>query len=133
MSLTGAIYIGLSGMDAYSDGLQIISNNVANLDTNGYKAETVNFSDIYNSGSSSGLNYLGSNADSTGDGVRIAAPQTDFSQGTLQQTGNPLDLAIQGNGLLVLQSGGQTYYTRTGSFSVNQNGEIALQGTPTGT
>ncbi len=133
MSLSGAIFIGLSGMDAYSDGLQIISNNVSNLDTIGYKAETVSFNDIYDTSSGSGSDLLGANNGSTGEGVRANAPLTDFSQGTLEQTGNALDLAIQGNGFMVLQSGGKTYYVRTGSFSVGQSGDITLQGTPTGT
>lgn len=132
MSLLGAINIGVSGMNAYSDGLQIISNNVSNLNTLGYKAETVNFNDIYNSGGG-GLTYLGADAGSTGDGVRIDPKRTDFSQGTLQQTGNALDLALKGSGFLVLQSDGQTYYARTGSFAVGQDGYIALQGTPAGT
>jgi len=133
MSLSGAIYIGLSGMNAYSDGLQIISNNVANLDTIGYKAETVGFSDLYNYTGQSGLSYLGSGAGEAGEGVEVAPAETDFTQGTLEQTGNPLDLAVQGDGFLVLQSGGQTYYARTGSFSVGQNGDVTLEGTPTGT
>ena len=130
MSITGAVYIGLSGMNAYSDGLQIISNNVANLNTNGYKAETVSFADIYNAG---GGNLLGEEASGDGEGVKVSTPGTDFSEGTLQQTGNALDLAVQGDGFLVLQSGGQTYYTRTGSFTVGTNGDISLEGTPTGT
>ena len=130
MSITGAVYIGLSGMNAYSDGLQIISNNVANLNTNGYKAETVNFADIYNAG---GGDLLGGDAGGDGEGVRVLPPGTDFSEGTLQQTGNALDLAVQGDGFLVLQSGGQTYYTRTGSFTVGTNGDITLEGSPAGT
>ena len=133
MSLTGAIFIGLSGMDAYSNGLQVISNNVANLDTNGYKAETVNFSDLYNGTNENGLSFQGASTDGGGEGVEMDKPITDFTQGTLQQTGNPLDLAIQGDGFLVLQSNGQTFYARTGSFSVAQDGQVTLQGTPTGT
>jgi flagellar hook protein FlgE len=132
MSLTGTIYIGLSGMNAYSDGLQIISNNVANLDTIGYKAETVGFSDIYNSSGQSGLSYLGSGNGERGEGVQVEPAGTDFTQGTLEQTGNALDLAVQGDGFLVLQSSGQTYYARTGSFSVGQDGDITLAGTPAG-
>lgn len=132
MSLTGTIYVGLSGMNAYSDGLQIISNNVANLDTIGYKGETVGFSDLYNYTGQSGLSYLGSGNGESGEGVKVEPAGTNFTQGTLQQTGNALDLAVQGDGFLVLQSSGQTYYARTGSFSVGQNGDITLAGTPAG-
>ena len=66
MSLSSAIFIGVSGMDAYSDGLQIISNNVSNLDTIGYKAETVSFDDIYNVAGGSGSDLLGADTGSTG-------------------------------------------------------------------
>ena len=133
MSLTGAIYTGLSGLNAFSDGLQIISNNVSNLDTNGYKAETVNFNDLYNGTGEGGQPYLGPEGPDTGEGVTVAPAGSDFSQGTLQQTGKPLDLAVNGTGFLVLQENGQTYYTRTGSFSVGADGGVELSGTPTGT
>jgi flagellar hook protein FlgE len=129
--LTGAIYTGLSGLNAFSQGLQIISDNVANLNTNGFKAETVSFSDIVDSGGGN-TTFTGSDANTGGQGVIVSPPLTDFSQGTLQQTGQPLDLAIQGGGFLVLQSGGQNFYARTGSFAVNQNGAIELQNAPAG-
>lgn len=124
--MLGAIYIGLSGMDAYSQGLQTISNNVANLNTLGYKSQTISFSDVYSAGGG-GLS-LAQGGQSSGAGVRSNAPGRDFSQGTLQQTNNPLDLAIQGKGFLVLQSGHSTVYTRTGSFGVDKDGFLALQG-----
>src|SRR5689334_24260225 len=122
--MLGAIYIGLSGMDAYSQGLQTISNNVANLNTLGYKAQSINFTDVYSAGGG-GLTFADGGR-STGAGVRSGQPGKDFSQGTLQQTNSPLDLAIQGHGFFVLQSGGSTYYTRTGSFGVDKDGFIAL-------
>jgi flagellar hook protein FlgE len=127
--MLGAIYIGLSGMDAFSQGLQTISNNVANLNTLGFKAATVSFEDVYNNGGSGGLTYTGSSSQSGGQGVKVAPPLTDFTQGTLQQSTGSLDLAIQGSGFLVLQSGTSTYYTRTGSFAVDTAGNISLQGT----
>lgn len=124
--MLGAIYIGLSGMDAYSQGLQTISNNVANLNTLGYKSQTVNFSDLYSSGGS-GLTFS-DGGHSTGAGVRSGQPGKDFSQGTFQQTNNALDLAIQGQGFLVLQSGANTFYARTGSFGVDKDGFVSLKG-----
>jgi flagellar hook protein FlgE len=127
--MLGSIYIGMSGMDAFSKGLQTISNNVANLDTAGFKATTVTFEDLYNNGGN-GLSYSGGpSPEQLGDGVRIGQPQIDFSQGTLTQTSGALDLAIQGSGFLVLQDGSNTYYTRTGQFAVDNSGYISLQGT----
>lgn len=127
--MLGAIYIAMSGMDAYQKGLQIISNNVANLDTNGYKAQTVSFSDIFDYGGG-GLTYSnGTTSEEAGNGVTLNEPGVDFNQGTMQQTGNSLDLAVQGQGFLVLQNNGQTYYGSTGSFSVDSKGYITEQNT----
>jgi len=116
-------------MDAYSDGLQTISNNVSNLDTLGFKGAVVSFDDIYNDGGQQGLTEDGSGILSSGDGVKPGPAYTDFSQGTLQQTTSPLDLAIQGTGYLVVQNKIGTFYTRTGSFAVDSDNNISLQGT----
>ncbi len=123
--MLGAIYIGLSGMNAYSKGLQTISNNVANLNTAGFKSTSVQFTDLFSSGG--GLSYSGSA--SSGQGVRVANTQISFKQGDLRQTDNDLDLAVQGNGFLVLLDGDKTYYTRTGQFVVAEDGYIVEQGT----
>lgn len=127
--MLGAIFIGMSGMNAYSKGLQTISNNVANLNTPGFKASTATFSDVYSSGGG-GLTFSsGSGAEQSGGGVRFNDPQIDFSQGDLRQSNGDLDLAIQGNGFLVLKDGDKTVYTRTGQFAVDDDGYISLQGT----
>jgi flagellar hook protein FlgE len=126
--MLGAIYTGLSGMNAYTKGLQTISNNVANLNSPGYKGSTVNFTDVFSRGGG-GLTFLGgSSATQYGNGVRFGDPLINFRQGDLRQTNGDLDLAIQGNGFLVLQAGTETYYTRTGQFVVDQKGFISLQG-----
>lgn len=122
--MLGAIYTGLSGMDAYSEGLQTISNNVANLNTSGFKEQNVSFEELVNSG---GSGFLGTESEPGGYGVTVGAPSTDFSQGTLQQTDSGLDLAIQGNGFLVVYNNGSEYYMRTGSFSVDSSGHISDQ------
>ena len=126
--MLGAIYIGLSGMDAYAKGLQTISNNVANLNSPGYKSTSVSFSDIFSRGGG-GLTFSdGTDNFQSGNGVRFSDPLVDFQQGDMRQTNRNLDLALQGNGFLVLQSSGQTYYARTGSFAVDQDGFVSLQG-----
>lgn len=121
-----AINIGLSGMQAYSKGLQIISNNVTNLNTPGYKAATTSFSDMFNA-NPGGLSF-GGDSGQRGNGVRIEASRKDFTQGTLQQTNGDLDLAIDGRGFLILLDGAKTFYARTGQFFVDQDGFITEQG-----
>jgi flagellar hook protein FlgE len=127
--MLGSIYIGLSGMSAYSKGLQTISNNVANMNTPGFKANNVQFSDAFSEGSGGLTNSQGSGPEQQGTGVRINDPTIDFSQGTLQQTNNDLDLALQGGGFLALLSGDKTFYTRTGEFLVDDKGFLVEQGT----
>jgi len=119
--MLGAIYIGLSGMDAYSDGLMMISNDVANLNTMGYKGNFLSFDSLFEHGGA----FLGSGSTNTGYGVSMGSAFIDFSQGTLQQTTNPLDLAIQGNGFLTVLKDGKTYYERTGNFFVDQDGFVS--------
>jgi flagellar hook protein FlgE len=123
-----AIYIGLSGLKAYSLGLDQISNNITNMNTSGFKASTVSFSDVFGLSGQGGLDYSSGDG-SSGDGVNANQTQTDFTQGTLQQTGRDLDLSVDGTGFLVLLNGDQTSYARTGSFEVDPNGYIVLSGT----
>ena len=124
----GSIYIGLSGLGAYSKGLQAVSNNVSNLNTLGFKANNVGFSNLFGSGSLGGLEF-GNNTPSSGHGVTIRELTTNFGQGEFRQTGRDLDLSVDGNGFFVLLDGDQQFYTRTGSFAVNDEGFIVLQGT----
>ena len=126
--MLGAIYVGLSGMDAYSQAMKTISNDVANLDTLGYKASTLSFSDIFNLPEGS-LGYVASNSGgSTGDGVKYNKETVDFTAGTMEQTGGALDLAINGNGFLTVQDkNGGVFYTKTGQFSVDSDGYIVNQ------
>lgn len=121
----GSIYIGLSGLAAYSRGLQQISNNVANLNAQGFKGSTVTFENVLGSGGRSNGGY----ASTAGNGVRTGTSRLDFSQGELRQTDRDLDLAIQGQGLLMLVRGSEVAYTRTGSFEVDKDGFIVLSGT----
>ncbi|KSB91870.1 hypothetical protein AS593_07545 [Caulobacter vibrioides] len=127
--MLGAIYIGLSGMNAYSKGLQTISNNVANLNTPGFKSTSVSFTDVFQQGGG-GLSYLGGGlTHQSGAGVRFGAPSINFGQGDVRQTEGDLDLAIQGSGFLVLLDGDKTFYARTGSFVVGSDGYIVQDGT----
>lgn len=123
--MLGSIYIGLSGLSAYSKGLQTISNNVTNLNTSGFKATSFTFADSFSYGGlGSGFSrYV--NSRQTGAGVRYGAESIDFKQGDMRQSGGELDFAIRGNGLLTLLNGDRVYYSRTGSFAVDKDGYIS--------
>jgi flagellar hook protein FlgE len=121
--MLGAIFIGLSGLSAYSRGLKTISNNVANLNTPGFKASSVRFSDA-SSPASGGARYSSLGSAFSGGGVRYSQSSLDFSSGELRATTEDLDMAVNGRGLLVLLDGDNTYYTRTASFKVDEEGHI---------
>lgn len=123
--MLGSIYIGLSGLTAYSKGLQTISNNVTNLNTPGFKATSFSFADSFTYGGlgSSFSRYVPGRQ--IGAGVHYGSELIDYRQGDLRQTGGDLDLALQGSGMLVLLDGDKTVYTRTGQFTVDAQGFIS--------
>ena len=113
--------IPLSGLDASNTALANISNNLANLNTTGYKDATVNFQDMF-------YNLLGSNGSGdqlqVGSGASVSSINTNFSGGSVQNTGVNTDVAITGNGFFVVQNGSNTYYTRAGDFTQDANGYL---------
>ncbi len=120
-----SIYIGLTGLNSYSRGLQMISNNVANLNTPGFKASTLRFGDLFYSGTGvPGLLSSGSNVQ-FGAGVTYSQSTVNFRQGDIRSSGGELDLAIQGRGLLVLMDGNDKLYARTGQFGLDKDGYIS--------
>jgi flagellar hook protein FlgE len=119
----GSIYVGLSGLAAYSRGLQQVSNNVTNINSSGFKGSTVTFTGLV----SRNAGQDGTNGG--GNGVANGDTRTDFKQGELRQTERDLDLAVEGGGFLMLMKGDQLFYTRTGSFEVDREGHIVLAGT----
>jgi flagellar hook protein FlgE len=127
--MLGSIYIALSGLNAYSKGLQTISNNVANLNTPGFKASSFSFADSFSYGGLGSSFAQNVGPQQFGAGVRYESERIDFRQGDLRQSGGDLDLAIQGNGFLVLLNEGRTYYARTGQFSLDKDGLIAESAT----
>ncbi len=109
----------LSGINGASQGLAVISNNLANSQTFAFKASRAEFADIF-SGAQNG----------PGRGVRVAAITQDFSQGTLNSTGRELDMGIDGEGFFIIEDKTGKYpqlYTRNGSFKVDKNGFLTTQ------
>jgi len=121
--MLGTIYVGLAGMNAYSKGLDVISNNVANLNTTGFKAGMASFAEVVyrNSG---GATQGSPGTGSHGAGVTVTSDSQNFRQGDPHETGNALDAAVQGSGFFVLERDGQRYYTRAGEFEINKDGDL---------
>lgn len=124
-----SINIGIAGMHAFSDGLKTISNNVANMNTPGFKATTSSFSDLLYTGNSSLGSLRSGNYQQFGSGVSYSNTMLNFSAGTLQTTTGDLDLAISGHGFFVLtNANGEKVYLRTGQFEL-KDGNIVRTGT----
>ena len=112
----------LSGLSASSAALQSISNNLANMNTDGYKAQSTVFSDVFyqNYGTSGSGDPI-----QTGLGVQVAGTTSDLSNGALSATGITSNLALNGNGYFVVQnSSGSVNYTRAGDFTTNSSGQL---------
>jgi len=114
--------IPLSGLTASSDALNIISNNLANLNTVGFKDQQANFQDLF-------YQMLGTTGAGDpiqqGAGTEIGSVDSNFTNGNLQATGIPTDVAITGNGFFVTQGANGAYeFTRAGNFSVNETGDL---------
>lgn len=116
-----AFSIPLSGLAASSAALNMIANNLANLNTDGYKDQTLSFASVFNSASSNSGNV---DPVQIGDGVQIAGKTSNFKDGNLNTTGIASNMALQGNGFFVVQGNGQTNYTRSGNFTVNSSGQL---------
>lgn len=110
---------GLSGLNAASRSLDVISNNVANANTVGFKQAQAQFADVF----ANSLNG-GTGGNAVGIGTKVAAIAQSFTQGNITTTNNPLDTAINGNGFFRLSNNGAITYSRNGQFSLNRNGEI---------
>ncbi|MBA4393441.1 MAG: flagellar basal-body rod protein FlgF [Desulfobacca sp.] len=124
-----SLYTGISGMGANSTALAVIGDNIANLNTTGFKGSRVNFGDVL---SQSITGAAGSSQ--IGRGVKVTKVTPEFTQGSFEATGNGLDLAIDGDGLFIVRDGAAQFYTRAGQFTLDKNGNVvnsdgyALQG-----
>jgi len=116
-----AFSIPLSGLEVTSQSLNVIANNLANLNTDGYKNETLNFGAIFNQ-----MQGTSGNGDpiQKGSGVQVAGTSSNFSNGNVSTTGIASNMALQGNGFFVIQNGSGVDYTRSGNFTVNSLGQL---------
>ena len=116
--MSGSFSIALTGLNADKIALDVVGNNLANLNTTGFKESSVSFHDLVASLSASSSSQVG---------AVVSAPETQrqFLQGSIQLTGGAFDAAIQGSGFFIVHDGaGQTLYTRAGNFQLDANGNL---------
>lgn len=116
-----SFYIPLTGLNADSTALNTIANDLANMNTTGFKSQSVNFSDLFyqqigEAGSGDPIQR--------GSGTQVASIESDFSNGSPDSTGVDTNVALQGNGFFVVGSDNNTLLTRDGDFSLDQNGNL---------
>ncbi len=121
MSITGSMYTGISGLQAQSTATSVVSNNLANSSTIGYKSSSIEFEDVFYS-----TVYAGGSASQVGHGVSTASINTDYSQGAYESTNSATDVAINGEGFYIVKDPdtNETFYTRAGNFSFNTDGYL---------
>ncbi|GEA85287.1 MAG: flagellar hook protein FlgE [Cellulomonas sp.] len=127
-----SLFAGISGLRSHQTMLDVTGNNIANVNTTGFKSSQVVFQDTLSQlltgagGAQDGVG--GTNPAQIGLGVRVAGVTTNFTQGASQMTGRSTDMMIQGDGFFVVRKGAETYYTRAGSFDFDATGQMVLPG-----
>jgi flagellar hook protein FlgE len=123
--MLSSLYSGISGLLANSDALDVISNNISNVNTVGYKSQAAQFEDLLYQ------TIVGASGTSqVGRGSALESVNTDFSQGSFETTNSSTDLAIGGQGFFIVRKQGEQtdYYTRAGNFSLDTNGNLIDSG-----
>lgn len=114
----------LSGLNANSNALNVVGNNIANANTTGFRSADITFADVYAGAGGARLNGAGTSLQ-TGNGVRTAAIHTNFTQGDLDEAGSTIQAAIQGKGFFVTRANDGSYnYTRAGDFTTTRDGGV---------
>jgi flagellar hook protein FlgE len=127
-----SMFSGISGLRAHQQMMDVTSNNIANVNTTGFKTSQTTFQDTLSqmvraSGAPQGQ-AGGTNPAQVGLGVKLGAISTNFGQGAAQTTGKSTDLMIQGDGFFVVRSGGEQLFTRAGAFDWDSNGSLVSSG-----
>jgi flagellar basal-body rod protein FlgG len=132
------LYTAATGMNALETKLDVIANNMANINTTAFKKDRANFEDLFYRqlrlpGALDADGNLTATGIEVGLGTRVSSTQTNYGQGAIQTTNNPLDFAIEGNGFFsVLDPQGDFLYTRAGNFDINANNQLVLGSAQTG-
>jgi flagellar hook protein FlgE len=123
-----ALSSGVSGLQAHQKMLDVAGNNLANVNTTAYKSSRINFAELLSQtlkkASQPTSTIGGTNPQQMGSGVGVSGITPDMSQGNIVNTGNSLDLALEGEGYFVLSDGAQSLYTRAGSFAVDADSAL---------
>lgn len=130
MSLIRSLNSGVSGLRAFQTKMDVIGNNIANVETAGFKSSRVSFAEMMNQRlgrSGGGSESSPQNSNQVGLGVRVSSIDRNFSQGAIQTTGVGTDLAIEGDGFFVVSTGNQNLMTRAGNFVFNKDGFLVDQ------
>ena len=128
--MDAALWAAKTGLDAQQTEMSVISNNLANVNTTGYKEDRAVFEDLlYQNqtqvGADTSQTTQSPSGLSIGTGVQVVSTEKEYGQGSLTQTGNPLDVAIQGQGFFQIQMpDGTLAYTRDGTFQTNAQGQL---------
>ena len=127
--MSQAMYTSASGMSSAQTQINVVSNNIANMNTVAFKESSVNFADVFygqlSAGSPSTPTSGGVNPKEVGYGTQVSQISQNFTNGTFQSTGITTDLMIQGNGFFtVMTPGGDMQYTKAGNFSMDNNGYL---------
>lgn len=127
-----SLMTGVSGVKVHQKRMDVVGNNIANVNTSGFKSSTVIFQDLLSmtdKGASAPNKYVGGvNSQQVGLGVGVGAIETIHSQGSITQTGNRTDMAIQGDGYFIVRSGNENFYTRAGNFVLDNNSDLVMSG-----
>jgi flagellar hook protein FlgE len=130
--MMNSIFAGLSGVNNSQKQLDVISNNIANVNTTGYKSARITFSDTFSEKMSSGRGangqFGGVNPLQIGLGAQVSSIDNNFSQGTIEQTGMITDVALNGNGFFIASDGSNSYYSRAGALQLDDQGNLLAQG-----
>ena len=127
-----SLFSGVSGLKSHQTRMDVIGNNIANINTVGFKSSRVTFADVLSqtqAGAASPTDNIGgTNPKQIGLGVGVGSIDLIFTDGSPQATGKNSDIALSGNGLFVVKNGNSTYYTRNGAFEYDANGYYVLPG-----
>ncbi len=117
--MIGSLYSGISGINANTNAMSVVGDNIANMGTTGFKSSNISFANVL----SQSIGGMGGSQ--IGRGVTTTEVRSQWSSGTLESTGNVTDLAIDGQGLFMVGgSDGETYYTRAGNFKFDKNSNL---------